>query len=74
MLLLSSYFQQNGGCGLVLKPDYLLSAPKKKLYPTDFVTIRRKIKINIIWGISLMYLSEGLQIVDPTVEVFVKGT
>lgn len=35
--------------------------------------MRKKIKLNVIWGISLVYLSEGLQVIDPTVEVFIKG-
>jgi len=79
MLLNYAKFAANGGCGYVLKPEYLTSTairdPTKAKYVHDFTEPRLKLTIRIISGQQFQFEKQGVSdLVDPWVEVKLKGS
>ncbi|KAL4493611.1 hypothetical protein ABPG72_004104 [Tetrahymena utriculariae] len=74
-----SKFQENGGIhsGYVLKPSYMLHHSKKDYIPTQMTKTVKIVRIQIISGQQLRpedYEQDTFDVVDPYVQVFVKGT
>ncbi|EAR85196.2 phosphatidylinositol-specific phospholipase C, X domain protein (macronuclear) [Tetrahymena thermophila SB210] len=74
-----SKFQENGGIhsGYVLKPNYMLHHSKKDYIPTLMTKTVKVVRIQIISGQQLRpedYEQDTFDVVDPYVQVFVKGT
>lgn len=80
MLLNYAKFMKNGGCGYVLKPDCMLSDtlnnPDRANYPHKMTSPKLNITIKIISGQQFTNEkgAKGRDIVDPYVEVKLRGT
>lgn len=70
-----SRFMTNGGlnCGYILKPDFMLLNSKKPKYPKDFISPIYKITIKVISGTQLKPMKKEKDIIDPFVEISLKG-